>query len=159
MTKWNNRFRPPKDEWWSKGIDFTCLPECGRCCDEPGGIVYLSRQDAERIAEHQEMSLVSWLEKFCRTTYDGRFVLESKPSDGRCIYLTSEKVCTIYEVKPAQCSAFPFWGENLVTDRAWQKTKTICPGIDHPDAIMIDGDMIKLKLEADKAAEKGFRMV
>ena len=37
-------------EWWEAGIRFTCLPNCGRCCDEPDGLVYLTKVDARRIA-------------------------------------------------------------------------------------------------------------
>ena len=152
-------FRNRDDSWWKNGVNFTCIPDCGRCCDEPGGIVYLSREDATRIAKNFDMTVKDWLSKNCRTTLDGRFVLESKPEDGRCIYLAPDKTCTIYEVKPSQCSAFPFWRENLVSDRAWQKTKAMCPGIDHPDAIVIDGNAIWVKLEQDRIAEDGFKFI
>jgi hypothetical protein len=121
--------------------------------------VYLSREDAERIAKHLDINLKQWLTENCRTSFDGRFVLQSDPGDGRCIYLTGEKSCSIYEVKPAQCSAFPFWRENLVSERSWEKTKALCPGIDHADAIIIHGESIKLNLEADRIAEKGFRFI
>ncbi len=159
MSKWARRFNIENDAWWNKGVNFTCLPDCGRCCDEPGGIVYLSREDADRIAAHFTKPLKEWLAESCRTTFDGRFALESKPEDGRCIYLTDGKVCSIYEVKPAQCSAFPFWRENLVSQRAWVKTKKICPGINHQDSIKIGADEIKVNLEADLIAEKGFRRI
>jgi len=159
MSRWKRRFASKEAPWWESGVNFICVPDCGRCCDEPGGIVYLSREDAERIANHFQVSLKQWLAENCRTSFDGRFVLESKPEDGRCIYLTGEKMCSIYEVKPAQCSAFPFWRENLVSGRSWEKTKELCPGIDHVDAIEIKGDFIKLNLEADRIAEKGFRFI
>ncbi|MBO57990.1 MAG: zinc/iron-chelating domain-containing protein [Euryarchaeota archaeon] len=159
MARWERMFRNRDDSWWKNGVNFTCIPDCGRCCDEPGGIVYLSREDATRIAKNFDMTVKDWLSKNCRTTLDGRFVLESKPEDGRCIYLAPDKTCTIYEVKPSQCSAFPFWRENLVSDRAWQKTKAMCPGIDHPDAIVIDGNAIWVKLEQDRIAEDGFKFI
>ena len=159
MERWKRMFSDRDEGWWNNGVNFVCIPECGQCCDEPGGIVYLSQEDATRIAEHYNVELKEWLTKHCRTTHDGRFVLESNPEDGRCIYLTADKACSIYEVKPSQCSAFPFWRENLVSDRAWRKTKRMCPGIDHPEAILIDGDEIWLKLEQDSLAEEGFRMI
>tara|TARA_B100001750_G_scaffold237380_1_gene242408 strand:- start:8259 stop:8738 length:480 start_codon:yes stop_codon:yes gene_type:complete len=159
MARWERMFRNRDDGWWKNGINFTCIPECGRCCDEPGGIVYLSREDATRIAKHFDMTLKDWLSNHSRTTHDGRFVLESKPEDGRCIYLSGDKSCSIYSVKPSQCSAFPFWRENLVSNRAWEKTKGMCPGIDHPDAIVIDANTIWVKLEQDRVAEDGFRLI
>ncbi len=145
--------------WWSKGVEFTCLPNCGRCCDEPGGIVYLSEEDATRIAEHFSLPMREWMERDCRTTYDGRFVLESKIEDGRCIYLDGEKACTIYEVKPAQCSAFPFWRENMINARSWEKTKANCPGIGHEDAKTVTKETIEAHLKADLHAEQGFRLI
>ena len=145
------------DDWWGAGVNFTCLPDCGKCCDEPGGIVYLSLEDAERIAQHHGLETELWLTRDCRRTHDGRWVLESREEDGICIFLKEDKTCSIYQVKPAQCSAFPFWRENMVSDRSWRKTKRLCPGIDHPEAIIIDGDTIRFHLEADMHAERGFR--
>ena len=138
MARWERILRKRDANWWDQGVHFTCLPDCGKCCDEPGGIVFLSRNDAERIAKHFNLDLKEWIKNHCRTSHDGRFILESKPEDGRCIYLNKDKKCDIYEVKPSQCSAFPFWGENLISERSWSKTKQICPGIDYPDAILID---------------------
>ena len=45
----------------------------------------------------------------------------------------------------------------MLTDHSWRNTKRICPGIDHPDAIVVDGDTIRLHLVADTHAERGFR--
>lgn len=157
MARWERMFRDRDDSWWNSGVNFTCLPNCGKCCDEPGGIVYLSKEDADRIAAHHQIPTEEWLERDCRRTYDGRWVLESNEEDGKCIFLNGDKTCKIYQVKPAQCSAFPFWRENMVSDRSWRKTKAICPGIDHPEAIVIDGDTILFHLEADLHAERGYR--
>jgi Fe-S-cluster containining protein len=157
MARYERMYRDRGDEWWGSGVNFTCLPNCGKCCDQPDGIVYLSEEDADRIAAHHGIPTAEWLANDCRRTHDGRWVLESNPEDGKCIYLNDDKTCRIYEKKPAQCSAFPFWRENMVSDRSWRKTKAICPGIDHPEAIVIDGDTIRFHLEADLHAERGFR--
>jgi hypothetical protein len=45
----------------------------------------------------------------------------------------------------------------MVSDRSWSKTKRLCPGVDHPDAILVDADTIRLHLVADAHAERGFR--
>lgn len=150
-------FHDREDSWWESGVNFTCLPNCGKCCDQPDGIVYLSEEDADRIAAHHKIPTQEWLERDCRRTHDGRWVLESNDDDGKCIFLNGDKTCRIYQVKPAQCSAFPFWRENMVSDRSWRKTKAICPGIDHPEAILIEGDTIRFHFEADLHAERGFR--
>ena len=60
--------------WWADGVHFSCQPDCGRCCDEPGGIVYLSRADAQRLAEHAGLGVKEFLKRDCTTTLDGRYV-------------------------------------------------------------------------------------
>jgi len=140
-----------------KGVAFQCQPDCGRCCDQPGGIVYLSADDAERLAEHAGLDVEAWLSRDTRTTYDGRFVLKSREEDGVCIHLNDRKECSIYEVRPQQCRAFPWWGENLATSAAWNTTKASCPGIDAEDAIVVDGQTIRLHVFADRTSTKGFR--
>ena len=140
-----------------KGVKFSCQEGCGRCCDEPGGIVYLSPRDAERISQSHEMNVEDWLERDCRKTLDGRYVLKSRPVDDVCIYLDENKQCSIYSVRPQQCAAFPWWGENLATERAWKKVKEECPGLTAEDAIVIDGETIRIHVFADRESTKGFR--
>jgi len=41
-------------------------------------------------------------------------------------------------------------------DSAWRRTKQTCPGLDHPEAILIDGKTIRAHLDADAHAERGF---
>ena len=143
--------------WWMKGVKFSCQEGCGRCCDEPGGIVYLSPRDAERISQSHEMNVEDWLERDCRKTLDGRYVLKSRPVDDVCIYLDENKQCSIYSERPQQCAAFPWWGENLATERAWKKVKEECPGLTAEDAIIIDGETIRIHGFADRESTKGFR--
>jgi Fe-S-cluster containining protein len=140
-----------------EGVAFRCQPNCGRCCDQPGGIVYLSPDDAERLSEHAGLDVEAWLERDTRKTFDGRYVLKSREEDGVCIHLNEQKQCSIYEVRPQQCKAFPWWGENLATPAAWGTTKTACPGIDAEDAIVVDGQTIRLHVFADRTSTKGFR--
>ena len=144
-------------EWWSKGVNFTCLPNCGRCCNEPGGIVYLSPFDVTRLSANFEMNIIDWLDRDCEKSLDGRYILKSKESDQICIYLNSDLKCDVYGVKPTQCSAFPWWGENLKTERSWRKTMDLCPGIEHTESLIINGDEILMWIEADKNASIGFR--
>jgi len=140
-----------------EGVAFQCQPNCGRCCDQPGGIVYLSPDDAERLAEHAGLDVGSCLERDTRKTFDGRYVLKSREEDGVCIHLNEHKQCSIYDVRPQQCKAFPWWGENLATPAAWDKTKAACPGIDAENAIVVDGQTIRLHVFADRTSTKGFR--
>ena len=144
--------------WWAEGVRFTCQPDCGRCCDEPGVIVYLSRNDVVRLAQHANLTVPEYLKKDCTTTLDGRYVLRSNQSDGICIYLDENKQCTIYEVRPQQCKAFPWWAENLRSQRSWKQVKASCPGLTAEDAILIRGEEIQIHVNADRQSTQGFRV-
>ena len=146
-----------KHPWWMKGVPFTCQSGCGKCCDEPDGIVYLSMHDAKRISGRLGMEVTEWLSRDCRKTLDGRYVLKSRESDGICIYLNEEKQCNIYAIRPQQCAAYPWWSENLATERSWERTKQECPGLTAEDAIIIDGSSIRIHVLADRQSSKGFR--
>jgi Fe-S-cluster containining protein len=103
------------------------------------------------------MEVEEWLERDCRQTLDGRYVLKSREIDDVCIYLDQNKQCTIYTVRPQQCAAFPWWSENLATDRAWREVKETCPGLTADDALIIDGEAIRIHVFADRESTKGFR--
>lgn len=143
--------------WWMSGIPFSCQPDCGHCCDEPNGIVYLRPEDARVLASHHNLEVEEWLDLDCRQTLDGRFVLNSDPVTDVCIYLDGDKRCTVYDARPAQCRSFPFWAENLRSDRSWEKTVAECPGLSSQEAFIIDGNTIRAKIIADRDASKGFR--
>ena len=146
-----------KPPWWMEGVVFQCQPNCGRCCDEPGGIVYLTKDDAKRLAEHHAIEVKEWLERDCQTTLDGRFILDSDAETDICIYLDSDKKCTVYEARPDQCRAYPWWIENLASKRTWNRTMDECPGIGAEDAFVIEGEVIRMHVMADRNASRGFR--
>ena len=143
--------------WYSHGVRFECQPDCGKCCDQPGGVVFLAPHDAERLAAHHDMPVQDWLDRDCRRSHNGRYVLRSRPGNDVCIYLNEDKTCSVYESKPDQCSAFPWWNENMVSNRAWHKTVQLCPGLRQPDANVIPLPVIQQHLDKDRVAEKGFR--
>ena len=144
--------------WYSEGVRFECQPDCGKCCDQPGGVVFLARHDAERLAEHHNMEVQDWLDRDCTRSRNGRYVLRSREKDGICIYLNNDKSCSVYKAKPDQCSAFPWWNENLVSNRSWHKTVQLCPGLRQPEADVIPLPVIQDHLDKDRVAEKGFRV-
>ena len=49
-----------------------------------------------------------------------------------CPFLTGEPGCAIYPVRPAQCSSWPFWKDNLDDPARWHgDVMECCPGIGH----------------------------
>jgi len=153
MRRWGS-----KAPWFAAGVPFTCVPDCGKCCDQPGGVVFLRKTDAARIAKHLEMPVDLWLARDCTRSANGRYVLKSREEDGICIYLNADKTCQIHTVKPDQCRAFPWWRENMESTRAWRKTVDLCPGLRQPSAPVIPLPVIQGHLDADAKAEIGFRV-
>ena len=143
--------------WWMDGVPFACQADCGRCCDEPGGIVYLRPEDAQKLANHHNLGVKDWLERDCRQTLDGRYILNSDQYTDVCIYLDENKKCTVYQSRPAQCKSYPFWAENVRSDRSWKRTVKECPGLGAEDMIIIDGNTIRTKIIEDRDATRGFR--
>jgi hypothetical protein len=109
------------------------------------------------MASHHGLEVPEWLERDCRKTLDGRWVLKSDPLTDICIYLDEDKKCTTYESRPAQCRSFPFWAENVRSDRSWKKTVSECPGLESEEAFIIDGNTIRNKIIVDRDATRGFR--
>jgi len=53
-------------------------------------------------------------------------------ANGDCTFLQNEdgqRGCKIYAVRPAQCRNWPFWGQNLVSQSAWNRAGQRCCGI------------------------------
>ena len=146
-----------RSPWWSNGVRFACQPDCGACCDQPGGVVFLSRRDIARLAARAGLSETEYLDRDCTTSQNGRLVLKSRPEDGICIYLDEQKRCAVYEDRPQQCAAFPWWQENLASRRSWSKVRQACPGLTASDAVLIEGDVIRLHVEADRQSSMGVR--
>jgi Fe-S-cluster containining protein len=114
--------------WYADGLNFTCVEDCGGCCTDHGeyAFVYLDLPTERKIARHLELDLATFRERYTALD-EGNRVLRMDTPD--CPFLSGKR-CTIYPARPAQCSTFPFWEENLSSPRAWKKLAKFCPGID-----------------------------
>ncbi len=59
------------------------------------------------------------------------------PRDSPCHFLL-EGGCAIHEVKPVQCSVFPFWPALVDSKIEWKKAAQYCPGIGKGPLIQIE---------------------
>ncbi|MGT2929805.1 YkgJ family cysteine cluster protein [Streptococcus dentasini] len=81
-----------------KEID--CLA-CANCCRTLGPD--FTEADIQRIAKHFRMKLPAFEEMYLHTDEDGDKVFQSMP----CPFLGEDNLCSIYDVRPKACAAFP----------------------------------------------------
>jgi Fe-S-cluster containining protein len=140
-------------EWYAEGLRFECTL-CGNCCTGPPGTVWFTEAEGRRMATSLGLDPEAFRAQYARLV-DGRWSLrEQRTSAGYdCVFLDrrtmpDRAVCSIYEVRPAQCRTWPFWPENLTSKRAWNtvKRRTPCPGMG--EGPLIPADKIRVLREA-----------
>ncbi len=113
---------------------FECQPGCTNCCDQQG-FVYLTEDDADRIAAFLGQSKAEFETQH---TFRTKNLLRLRvPRHAQCTFLVDGR-CSIHAVKPVQCRTFPFWPEILATRRRWHETGANCPGIGKGELVNIE---------------------
>lgn len=81
--------------------EINCLG-CGNCCKTMSPTY--TNTDIRRISDHLQMTPDSFTEKWLRKDKEGDWLNKTEP----CQFLNLENnMCSIYEVRPADCSGFP----------------------------------------------------
>lgn len=117
-----------------------CCTECGKCCCGAGEVWC---NDTEAIALSRLLNIEKnhFLSTYCKsyTRRPGWYLIKRKSGTGECIFLHSDsKTCSVYPQRPTQCSTYPFWPE-LMSDAAWNaEAESVCEGINHQDAQIVD---------------------
>ena len=123
-----------KSPFYAQGLHFSCT-RCSACCRHESGYVYLSGKDTLRLEEYIKISGKELTETFCRwiPAENGNewLSLREKPNYD-CIFWASDTLegggCTVYEARPLQCRAFPFWSAVVSSPKNWRITAASCPG-------------------------------
>ncbi|NIA06192.1 MAG: YkgJ family cysteine cluster protein [Actinobacteria bacterium] len=116
-------------KWYADGLHFSCQ-ECGTCCSGEPGYVWVSKEELRGIAEFLKISEPELRAKHTRRV--GWRISLTEMANGDCTFLvdkTSGRGCAIYQVRPAQCRNWPFWGLNLASQSAWNRAGQRCCGI------------------------------
>ncbi|MDF1563086.1 MAG: YkgJ family cysteine cluster protein [Deltaproteobacteria bacterium] len=114
-----------REAWLAAGLRFECQGS-GRCCTSRGehGFVYLSLADRRRLARHLELATGAFTRRYCEKS-GGLFHLKAPEQD--CRFLEGGR-CSVYEARPEQCRAWPFWSENLEPGVWEREVAAFCPG-------------------------------
>lgn len=126
MSNCKNRFLeiPERRYFFDKGIHFKCQ-KCGACCTGEPGAVYIDIDESRLVANFLGMEYHTFRQEYLLHLGD-RDSLREDPQ-GRCVFYHNG--CAIYTVRPNQCRTYPFWFQNLRSERNWQKAVKECPGI------------------------------
>ncbi len=99
-----------------------CL-QCANCCKS-----YSPRfktPDIKRISKYLGMKEGVFIDTYLRIDNEGDYILKSKP----CTFLGADNYCTIYDVRPSDCSRFPYTDEDVLLKRPLItiKNSSFCP--------------------------------
>jgi len=136
------------DEWYEKGLRFTCT-QCGNCCTGPPGAVWFTKTEGKAMAKQLEISVESFYLQYARKL-GNKWSLTERVVQGKydCVFLdrsTEKPSCSLYEGRPMQCRTWPFWPEILQSKASWERTKqqTPCPGMGNGNLVPIESIRIQ----------------
>jgi uncharacterized protein len=135
-----------KIPWWRSdgGVRFSCTG-CGRCCSGEPGAVWLTQEEAEKLADRLGLDFESFSRRYCRIL-EGRLALREqlrvdrdKGAQYDCIFLSEGRFCNVYEDRPLQCRTFPYWPTALENRESWEALRLRgCEGIDLDERVSAD---------------------
>ncbi|MCR9144482.1 MAG: YkgJ family cysteine cluster protein [bacterium] len=106
---------------------FKCTA-CGNCCKGPGS-VYFTPADLKAIEKHLKLRTASerqaLRERLVQREENGYAVHRT---GGACALLDDDNRCSVYPVRPLQCSTFPFWPSTFASRQDLEDVIVECPG-------------------------------
>ncbi len=133
----NDRFEFP---WYKNGLQFSCT-QCGKCCTGSPGYVWLMEAEIFEMAEFLKITVSDFKKLYVRRLGQKYLLVEKKSDNHSCIFYQDQK-CRVYAARPLQCRAYPFWQENVHSEKSWQQTAQECEGI-HAEAPLVPFEIIE----------------
>jgi Fe-S-cluster containining protein len=131
--------------WYENGLEFSCTG-CSKCCQVDGD-VWLAPEEVANIitylrddedGQNGPFSMSDFRKKYVRAEIapaDGdpsESWMCLKRNEGACTFLDSSGKCGIYDVRPVQCSTYPFWPSLLEDPEIWRDESVL------PDNVSIE---------------------
>src|ERR1700722_2999291 len=127
---------------FSPRLRFTCT-RCGACCRHVGAGVGLTGDDLTRLGK------TAGGEPAHPMFAD---ILESHA--GVCSRI-SENDCSVYSARPLMCRLYPFY-VGVKADGTLQLSVDHCPGVDLPDADLVDGSYVQREILPPLVRDPGY---
>jgi hypothetical protein len=125
------------EPFYASGLSFGC-ERCSRCCRGDPGFVFLSRKDLKNLLARLGLDFKSFFRDYCILVDSGTGMALSlrervrEGENGKKEYdcaLWADGGCAVYEDRPVQCRAYPFWASIMDSAYAWKDESRFCPGI------------------------------
>ena len=116
------------------GVRFRCT-DCGACCTGAPGRVRVSEEELKVLSEHRKEPLNDLIASKTRENDGMRYLQERE--NGDCVFFMDGR-CSVHPVKPTQCRLYPFWFQNVRSEKTWRKTCEECPGIGEGELVSPD---------------------
>jgi uncharacterized protein len=110
-----------------KDVEFKCTG-CGKCC-QIEGICRISLKDVKNISKFLNLKEPEFLHQYTEVFDQNQIILKDHENTTDCIFLNEKKQCSIYPVRPMQCSTYPYWSEILESTETWNEEANQCEGI------------------------------
>jgi len=113
----------------SDKIKFNCIG-CGNCCCGTTGYIWLTEKEQKDIADYLKLDIKVFLKKYTIKAENKISLKEIKKEENNywCIFLNEKMQCDIYNVRPHQCKAYPFWESIIENDEYLDFVLDDCPG-------------------------------
>ncbi len=118
-----------KRDEYNFAFDPSACDKCGgKCCTGESGYIKTTIAEAIAIAEFIGVEFEEFASRYLIKIGYGFSLTEKAYEDGfACVFFDeANKNCGIYQVRPAQCSEFPFWP---VFKYREEEVRKECPGI------------------------------
>lgn len=107
---------------WSlpTGVRFECTG-CSKCCRVRGD-VWATRRETQRMARAVGVSADDFEKRYVsrrKVDVPPGWARLASQSDGGCVFLDKDGKCTVYDARPLQCRAYPFWPEVSGSRETW----------------------------------------
>lgn len=114
---------------YNYGFNPNACEKCrGNCCIGESGYIWLTPNEAKKIAQFLNLEFDQFVEKYLfKSGY--RLSIKERAYEGgmACVFFDLEaRKCTIYPARPSQCRSFPFW--EYFKERI-NEVEQECPGI------------------------------
>lgn len=103
-----------------------CL-DCANCCKNHSPT--FKTPDIKRISKHLRMKESAFIDEYLKLDEDNDMVLKQTP----CTFLNTDNTCRIYDVRPSDCSRYPYTDEDVFVKRKalTLANSSVCPAVYH----------------------------